>query len=324
MRKVFCLINGEGEIVQEDDNKIVVDFGHDNMVSYNKDGHLIYDEENGKVSFKRTLFDKEPKIVTDNAMLDDAGKVVEDMDVIIYGSKSKFVWRAGFYDAKNMSIFTTDGKRNKNSLFRNINSDEFILKIDSTKEIDVLREHLNADEESESFEEPDTLTEELIDFGPVVQEEPMEDTDTSVVDDNTPVELNKEAEVVEEPTKVKESAEAKEEPVEELLMSIKDGSVYSKFRQARTIENNLIALPAADKKVVVNFEKIVDGAELYASISFFPEKVLNIVKNNNEKLLRDYVNLFDSFIKLNGTQKNLSSENVYYYIEDGKFFLEFK
>lgn len=317
MKKVFCLINGEGKIVREDDNKIVVDFGQGNTAAYNKDGHLIYDEKNNKVSFKRTLFDKEPKIVTDNAMLDDAGKVVEDLDVIIYGSKDNFVWRAGFYDSKNMSIFTTDGKRNKNSLFRNINSDEFILKIDSTKEIDALREHLNTNEEAETFEEPNTLVKELTDFGPVVQEEPTEDTDTSVTADNTPVELNKEAEDTKEPTEVKE-------PVEGLLISIKDGSINTKLKSVKVLAENLVSIPPIDKKVVVNFEKVMNGAELYASISFFPDKVMNVVDNNDEHSLKDYINLFDSSINLNGTQKNLNSENVYYYIENKTLFLEFK
>lgn len=313
MRNVYCLVNGMGKVTEENDNSIVVEFNSvDNIpytVTYDKEGHLIF--ESGVKSVQRTLFDEKPKIVIDDAILDDNGKVIQDKDLIMYGEKGQFSWQIGYFDAKNLSVFTKDGYRNPNRIFKIINKNTVFYKINELDFTKQLKEELIDDVDNTKEyknDAPEFILNESVIEAP---KDIIDEEDTPIVDNY----IEKEAEKIEE---------AESEKLDELVLSIDKGMVNSDYYKAIKINESKIKIPAIEKKVTATFEQSLNGAYAYATISFIPEKVYKIVKNDNEHLLKDYINLFDAYIMVKGNQKNLNNSNISYLIRNGELQIEFK
>ena len=283
MSKVYCLINGEGEIVKKTKNSIVVKFknGLDSESIYSLDGHLIM--PNGKKSPTKVLFDTKPKIVTDKALIDDLGNVIEDKDFIVYGKKDSKHWEAGFFDAENLSLFTSEGYRNPQSLFKQIDADMVLFKINN--------------EGIESYK--DNLKDESL---KTIQKE---------------VSINNQ-----EPQIEKTAVKKENEQNELLVVSITGGTVNCNYPGSIST-GDTVSIPVVDKKVKVDMIKNI-GAEANATITFNASKLFNVISNNDERALRDYIDLFDACVITNKGQKNLNSSDVLYYIQDGKLMVDFK
>lgn len=289
MREVFCLIYGEGELIEEKDGKKIVEFKKGDKkytMEYNLEGHLI---NQGKVSPNKVLFDKEPKIVLDEALIDDTAKIIQDKDLIVFGNKENFIWEIGFYDAKNNSIFTKEGYRNPSPIFKKIDVNMNLYKI----------EHPVLEEKSNKLKDD-------------INTEPVEEASTVGVQDTI---LSKEANL--------ENNEAKKAELNEFFtISIKEGEVESHSDEIIKLSSNEIKVPAVENKIKIEVSKQKEGAQLFATITFLADKLFKIIKSKGN--IRDYLNIIDSCIILKGIQKNLSSSNIIYWAEDNKLFIDFK
>ena len=285
MHKVFCLINGEGEIIKKTKDSVTVKFenGTESKANYTADGHLIL--LNGKKSPTKVLFEAKPKIVTDKALIDDLGNIIEDKDFVVYGSRESSSWKAGFFDAKNLSIFTTKGYRNPKAIFKQIDASMVLLKIDN----EGAKEYKN------------NLKEEIAEFKTEEIQEIVEIENSQ--NEKTP----------------------EQEPSEQkgfLEVSIIGGEISCNYSGSQSV-GDTVMIPIVDKKVKVDMVKNL-GIEANAAITFNVDKIAKIINNKDERALKDYINLFDACVVSKKGQKNLNSSDVLYYIQNGKLMVDFK
>ena len=299
MKKVYCILNGEGFVESETDDTIKVVFlkGTDEEFSkyYTKDGYLKL--ANGEKSAKRMLFEKEPKIIVDNAFMDNSGKIIEDKDFIVYGKTDDFRFNAGFFDAKNMSVFTKSGFRDSTGIFKQINPELFIYKIENefiSKVADKLKEEI--------IEEP--------------KQEPQNKAELNIPEQKEYIEK--------EATKEEENEEFRE-------LVVRDGRVLKvKGQGIKQEDDKALIFNNYDKKVSVEIEKNVGfGSVAFAVLSFIPSKVYQIIKVGSNNNIKDYINIFDAYLIVSKSgkekeQKNLSSSNVVFEIKDGILLADFK
>ena len=314
MRKVFCLINGEGVVVEETADKIVVEFTNEKGLPfksyYTKDGRLIF--EDGIISKSRVLFDHKPYIVVDNAILDEGGKVIEDKDFIVFGKRGSFVFNAGFFDATNLSLFTKDGNRNPNKpLFKKLSPDIVIYKIENPQ-IEELKKELTDLEEktkTEIFEKDFLEFKEDEIFEPEVEneEQPLDEEPLLEVKEEEPIEKKAEENDVAEPF---------------FSITIDNGEfLMPRFPWLQLLAPDLMQVKIVDKKVSVSFSKRIDGADASATISFKPEAVYKVMQRNKPEALKDVIEVFDVFVEVvdkNGKkmQKNLDENALTFKLED--------
>ena len=307
--EVFCLINGKGKVIKKENGILIVEFedekGNTFTSRYTEDGKLIF--ENGATSHSRVLYEQKPYIVLENAILDESGKVIGDKDFIVFGEKGSLVFKAGFFDAKNLALFTKDGYRNpKNPIFKKLSPELVIYKL-SSPEIDSLKELLKEEETTKNTEPVEEIPEMI---------------EESFLEFNQPVETE---------NLVKEAKENKEEPkkTDNFVLSIEEGEFLPpRFSWLKAIAPDLMEVEVVDKKTSVSFFKEFDGAIASATISFKPEIVAKLIKANNKAALRDAINVFDAFVEINEkgkkVQKNLDELDILLDIKNGMLSLNFR
>jgi len=304
MRNVYCIINGEGKIKEKNGNKIIVEFNHNGKkiaAEYTIDGHLVLPD--GSISKKKVLFEQEPKIVVDNSLIDDTGKVIEDKDFVVIAKKGEFVFEGGFFDAVNLSLFTKDGYRNKNPRFKKIDPNVRIFKLEHTvlkelkselKEEDI-KEHIQ--EYIEIVKEPQTEEKS------VKQQEPIEKKAEQSTDTN--------------------------QGRNKFILEVDGGTVIKvKGRKATKSGNTAVLDSSVEKTVSIEIEKDMgDSSTASALITFVPYTIYNIIKANNERALKDHIQVADACLIIRAgkeaIQKNLSASNLTYSIEDKKLVVNF-
>jgi len=311
MRNVFCILNGTGVVTEEEDGKIIVEFNNNGekiIVEYTKEGYMILD--NGNLSKKRMLFEQEPKIVTDNSLLDDTGKVIEDKDFIIMGRKGEFEFVGGFFDSKHLSMFTKEGYRNENSIFKQIDPSLKVFKIKNDA-IDEIKSLLKEDtKKTTAFIKRDELSLITKDI------EEQEKEQLAVVENNDKDGIEKIA------SKTESSIE---------FSVLVDGGNIIKVRGIgiKKEGNKALVNVNREKNVTVEVEKQIgiDGTAS-AVLSFIPSAISNIIKTGKENELRRSIKVFDACILMKSekeqVQKNLSSSNLNYYIKDNSLVINFQ
>jgi len=288
--KVFCIVNGEGEVVEVSGEVCKVQFG-DNFHLYMLDGRMIV---NGFPSKMPTLYKQKPKIVTDSALIDDAGRVVGDKDLIVFGKKGEFLFRAGFYDAKNQSIFTKDGFRNPKAIFKSVTSDTFIYKVELKKEIfDEFLANLHDEmpKNNEKTEEND-LEIEII-------EPPSPNFDEILVEE-TPNEMEKTAQEEEKAPKKEEKIPKKEEK-DYFFVELEGGEVTGTSQPSfvKLAESQAIIRKNKGLKTRIDFKLEKDTQkEIFVSVSFTPKVIISMIESGTfmEAKLKDYVEIFDALV----------------------------
>ena len=310
MKQVFCILNGNGEVVEEHGSEITVKFSNKSeLVKYTKDGYLKFPD--GSLSAKRVLFEIEPKIVVDNIIIDDAGKTIEDKDLIIFGKKGSFVFQAGFFDAKNNSLFTKDGFRDANALFKTINPDVFIYKVECVS-LESLKEKLQ-DKESPKANKEHTIT-PLEKFDEITKIAQTDENNISKVQEN-----------------IKETTEKKEMKTEDNYITLKvEGGKVLKYKGegVQIKEGFALISEKIEKKATIEIEKKIEiGTNGFAVLSFIPSQIYKIVKNNSVNDVKNYVNVFDAFLTIKKgakeTQKNLTSSNISFDIQNNTLIIDF-
>jgi len=155
---VHCLLNGKGKIkeVSREEHIVVVEFNNNTVCNYTDDGKMII---SGNPVANVSLFADEPYIVTNKALFDAERNIINDKDLVIVGKKNSFIFTAGFYDAKNNSLFTKNGERETNSIFNAISNDTFILKIDTESlKIEEIKDNLKETENTGNYTDKTSVT----------------------------------------------------------------------------------------------------------------------------------------------------------------------
>ena len=280
---VFCVVNGEGEVIEVKGDVCKVKF-ENNIYLYTLDGRMILQ---GYPSKMPTLYKQKPKIVTDSALIDDAGKIVSDKDLIVFGKKSDFLFKAGFYDAKNQSVFTKEGFRNPKAIFKSVTSDTFIYKVDVKKEIfdDFLAKlHDETPQNTQENKEND-LEIEII--------EPQSPNFDEILVEDNPNEMEKTAQ--------EEEKIPKKDEKDYFFVELDGGEVTGTNQTGfvKLIDNQAIIQKNKGLKTRIDFKTIPqNNKEVFVSVSFVPKVIISMIESGtfmNAKL-KDYVEIFDATV----------------------------